>query len=341
MKAKRLHQDERKEEHKNILIELNELKEKILFFEKKVFEYKEKKCQLIKQLDDVNKIIEVEIVKKGKINYNRDILIKKNLAVENREYLADRKTTLKNKYIDDVPVLYKTIFQDPFTTIHSDKVSPATVPKRTHVDEQLVKLNYKMHLKTNLHVPKVHSSLGIVSGNSDHEIAFLPFKTFSEPVKFTSTNSKSYKTRTKMPKYPTNLLFLKQDENNFQVIDIHNTCDAEVYKKLKFRPKDIGRRSEYSNPNLSTQFPYLYPSVNANLKSPVSSIYATSHVNSNFVPALIDTKKPILPSITCIGTSHTNPFTSSSSIYTNTSHANLSYSLPPITSTSIFHKPLP
>ncbi|XP_029670664.1 uncharacterized protein LOC115239933 isoform X2 [Formica exsecta] len=199
--AERLRQE--KQEREQILTELNKLNGKFSILEKNLSESREKKDQLLKELNVTNKILkQTEIAKIQQMNNNRNTVIKENPTVKNRECITHHKIALPNKIID-APPLSAPIVQTPLMTISADNTSSTIFPSRTHVNKKLPSiLNCEAQLRTNLYAPKQHSllTLGIMSDDSNHKHAFLPYKKSSEPVKSTPRNFKS-QDRTQRKKY--------------------------------------------------------------------------------------------------------------------------------------------
>ncbi|XP_050464216.1 uncharacterized protein LOC126858168 isoform X2 [Cataglyphis hispanica] len=181
-----------KQEREKILTELNGSHEKFSILEKELSNYREKKDQLLKELDVTNKILkQTEEVKIQKMNNDRNMVIKENSAGKNREHLTHHKIALQNKIIDASP-LSAPIIQTPLMIISADSLSPAIYPNKTHVNKKLPSnLNGEVQLKTNLHVPKLHSplTLGIMTDDSNHKSAFSPFKKYPKLLKSTPKNS--------------------------------------------------------------------------------------------------------------------------------------------------------
>ncbi|KAM0729477.1 hypothetical protein ACS0PU_003354 [Formica fusca] len=229
--AERLRQE--KQEREQILTELNKLNGEFSILEKNLSEFREKKDQLLKELNVTNKILkQTEIAKIQQMNNNRNTVIKENPTVKNRECITHHKIALPNKIID-APPLSAPIVQTPLMTISADNISPTIFPSRTHVNEKLPSiLSCEAQLNTNLYAPKQHSllTLGIRSHDSNHKHAFLPYKKSSKPVKSTPRNFKSQdKTQGKKSKYLTNLHLSKENND----INKQDVCDTDVYDEIK------------------------------------------------------------------------------------------------------------
>ncbi|KAL6446982.1 hypothetical protein ACFW04_001392 [Cataglyphis niger] len=333
---------QKKQAREQILTELNGLHEKISILEKELSNYTEKKDQLLKELDVTNKVLkQTEVVKIQKMNNNRNVVIKKNSARKNREHLTHQKIALQNKI--DGPPLFTPIVQTQLMTISADSLSPAIYPNKTHVNKKLPSnLNDEVQLKTNLHVPKLHSSLtlGIMTDDSNHKSAFSPFKKSSKPVKSTPRNFKS-KNKTQINKFNLHSLkenkdINKQDirDDNFADIKLNQGIDVRIRRsRISFDSHLSSAQLQLNPSSVSSLYPYspYLSDINPNLNLHASSTYITSNINPNFVPPLTYANQiPLLSSVTCDSTSYMNP-TYLAPIYSNMSHDKLSSSLIPVT----------
>ncbi|XP_050464217.1 uncharacterized protein LOC126858168 isoform X3 [Cataglyphis hispanica] len=337
-----------KQEREKILTELNGSHEKFSILEKELSNYREKKDQLLKELDVTNKILkQTEEVKIQKMNNDRNMVIKENSAGKNREHLTHHKIALQNKIIDASP-LSAPIIQTPLMIISADSLSPAIYPNKTHVNKKLPSnLNGEVQLKTNLHVPRLHSSLTLGINDSNHKSAFSPFKKSSKPVKSSPRNFKS-QNKTRINTYNLHSLkenkdINKQDicDDNFADIKLNQDIDVRIRRsRISFDYSHLSSAQLQLNPS---PVPSLYPyspylsDINPNLNLHASSTYITSNINPNFVPPLTYANQiPLLSSVTCDGTSYMNP-TYLSPIYSNVSHVQLPSSLIPVTWSSTSH----
>ncbi|XP_070166625.1 uncharacterized protein [Polyergus mexicanus] len=342
IEVERLRQE--KQERKQILTELNKLNEKFSILEKNLSEYREKKHQLLKELNVTNNILkQAEIAKIQKMNNNRNTVIKENPTVKNRE--SHHKIALQNKIID-APPLSAPIVQTPLMTIGADNVSPTIFQSKTHINKELPSmLNCEAQLKTNLYAPKQHSlfTLGIMSDDPNHKHAFLPYKKSSKLKKSTPRNFKSQNKR-KTSNYLTNLHLSKENKDiNKQIICDDNFAgvkqlnqDIDIRRSgIPFYYSHLSSAQLQLNPSSVSSYPYspYLPDISANFNLPVPSIYVTSNINPNFVsPLTCANQSPLFSPVTRVDIPHMNPPTCLPPIYTNMSHVNLFSSLTPATS---------
>lgn len=127
------HEKERKEN----LIELNKLKEQVLTLEKELSEYREIKVQLVKELDVINKQLEVEKMKE--VDYNRNIQAMKENTQEIKEKAEEDKKCLgydheaaSQNIVNNALLLHipKAFPKNPVKTTATDSVLPAILSNR-------------------------------------------------------------------------------------------------------------------------------------------------------------------------------------------------------------------
>ncbi|CAL1687410.1 unnamed protein product [Lasius platythorax] len=263
------------------------------------------------------------------------------LAISSKRKCMDHEAALQNK--DFVSSSYAPVFQsEPLndTPLELSSLNCKPPLKCKEVKEHDDRRDEFDRRKTNVHSPTFPLlTLGSVNDDSDCKRA-SPFEKPLELVKSTPGNPKSQNnTPLEISKNVTNLHSSKQNKD----INKEGICDGDSIENQQL-PQDIRRGGITSGypglgpaqlPHNLCPFPPSYLGINANMYPPMSSTYANSYINPNFMPPLIYAQPiPLLPPVACIDISRTNLLTWLPPIYTNMSHVNLS-SLPPVTDIGI------